>query len=506
MVKNDSNAGKFNSDLCDDKMTFNDCELAILRHTVDEIDNSRPISNVNSEDVAKMINILETFLIRKKLICYGGTAINNVLPKNAQFYNRDIEVPDYDFYSSRPMEDAIELADIYYAEGYAEVEAKVGVHHGTYKVYVNFIGMADITYLPEAIFKEIEKDAIMVAGIKYAPINFLRMNMFLELSRPNGDVSRWEKVLKRLTLLNKYYPLKPQHDCLAVDFQRKLSTKVDDSERLYIIVRDVFIETGVIFFGGYASSLYSQYMTVTNRRLVDKIPDFDVLSEDIDKVAMIVANTLAENGFTDVKTVVNEPVGEIISRHIEIRVGKETLAFIYTPVSCHSYNTITINKKDVRVATIDTMLTFYLAFYYINDPLKYNRDRLLCMAKFLFDVEQKNRLEQKGLLKRFSINCYGKQDTLDDMRNQKTQKYKELAGLKGTREYDEWFLKYEPSINKHPVYLSTKNDKPVSGYNKYNKPNRNNDKKRGKRFTRKPYKFIKKRAHKRRTLKNDYLY
>ena len=53
----------------------------------------------------------------------------------------------------------------------------------------------------------IKKEAIRVAGILYAPPNLLRMGMFLELSRPAGDVSRWEKVLKRLTLLNKNYPL-----------------------------------------------------------------------------------------------------------------------------------------------------------------------------------------------------------------------------------------------------------------------------------------------------------
>jgi hypothetical protein len=30
--------------------------------------------------------------------------------------------------------------------------------------------------------------------------------MYLELSRPAGDVSRWEKVFKRLNLLNTHYP------------------------------------------------------------------------------------------------------------------------------------------------------------------------------------------------------------------------------------------------------------------------------------------------------------
>ena len=32
--------------------------------------------------------------------------------------------------------------------------------------------------------------------------------MYLELSRPKGDTTRWEKILPRLKLLNKYYPLK----------------------------------------------------------------------------------------------------------------------------------------------------------------------------------------------------------------------------------------------------------------------------------------------------------
>ena len=142
------------------------------------------------------------------MICYGGTAINNILPKDDQFYDKDIEVPDYDFYSSTAMDDAIELANIYHDSGYTEVEAKAGVHHGTYKVYVNYLPIADITQLNDTIFDELYKSSIKIAGIKYASADFLRMAMFLELSRPDGDVSRWEKVHKRLNLLNKHYPLK----------------------------------------------------------------------------------------------------------------------------------------------------------------------------------------------------------------------------------------------------------------------------------------------------------
>ena len=125
---------KYKTDLCEDKMTFNECELAILRHAVDETENIKKKKIANSADVYKMISILEDFLIRKKLICYGGTAINNILPKSAQFYNKETEISDYDFYSSNALEDAKELADIYYKAGYKEVEAKSGLHYGTFKV------------------------------------------------------------------------------------------------------------------------------------------------------------------------------------------------------------------------------------------------------------------------------------------------------------------------------------------------------------------------------------
>jgi hypothetical protein len=438
---------KFDNPLCDNDMTFQDCELAILRHAVDETEKQKGQGIVNSEEIKQMLIIVENFIKRKRLVCYGGTAINNILPKHAQFYNRDVEMPDYDFFSQNALHDAKELADIYYKEGYQDVEAKAGVHMGTFKVFVNFIPIADITDLHPSLYKAISKEAISIAGIRYAPPNYLRMAMFLELSRPAGDVSRWEKVLKRLTILNTYYPLKTPHDCGNVDFQRKMEINIEDSERLYITTRDAFINEGVIFFGGYATSLYSKYMPIRERRLVNKIPDFDVLAEDPDKCCLIIKENLERENFKNVKLIKYKAIGEIIPYHVEIRVGLETIAFVYQPIACHNYNEITIGNNVIKVATIDTILSFYLAFMYANMPY-YNKERLLCMAKFLFDVEQKNRLAQKGLLKRFNIDCYGKQPTLENIRAEKAEKFKELSGDKGSKEYEMWFLKYTPSVEK----------------------------------------------------------
>ena len=188
---------------CNPNQNFEDCELAILRQAVDNIDKKQGKEKLNNPEIQKIIDIVETFLKKTKRMCYGGTAINNILPVESQFYDKSVELPDYDFFSPDPVKDAKNLADIYYKLGFTEVEAKSGMHPGTFKVFVNFIPVADITFVPKALYKSIKKHSIVKAGIHYAPPDYLRMAMYLELSRPKGDTSRWEKVLKRLLLLNK---------------------------------------------------------------------------------------------------------------------------------------------------------------------------------------------------------------------------------------------------------------------------------------------------------------
>lgn len=434
---------RFIPEECNDNMDFKECELAVLRHAVDQNEKVIGQKVASSYEIKGMIKIVEDFLLKKKLLCYGGTAINNILPKQSQFYNREYEIPDYDFFSANALNDTKELTDIFYAAGYLDVEAKSGVHEGTYKVFVNFIPMADVTSIHKELFDALYAESISVAGIKYVPPNFLRMSMYLELSRPAGDTSRWEKVMKRLNLLNEFHPMKVNYDCSTVDFQRKMDDNQTDSENIYTIIRDTFIDLGVVFFGGYASSLYSREMPEKEQQFIKKIPDFDVLAEDIEKTAMIVEERLQDANYKNIKKIHHVGIGEIVPEHIEIRYQNEIMAFIYKPMACHNYNTIQINGMDINVATIDTIMSFYLSFLYAGTDY-YFKDRILCMAKYLFELEQKNRLSQKGVLKRFTSKCIGVQETLESIRAKKSAKYEELRGKRGTLEYEKVFLRYSP--------------------------------------------------------------
>jgi len=105
------------------------------------------------------------------------------------------------------------------------------------------------------------------------------------------------------------------------------------------------------------------------------------------------------------------------------------------------------------------------------------------MAEYLFRVQQHNRLSQKGLLKRFSINCYGKQLTLEGIREEKAQKFKELSNKRYGKEWDYYFLKYDPSKKDE------QKTKKKSNHKKKKSKTKKKSKRKKKRTTRRLFNF-----------------
>jgi hypothetical protein len=69
------------------------------------------------------------------------------------------------------------------------------------------------------------------------------------------------------------------------------------------------------------------------------------------------------------------------------------------------------------------------------------------MCEYLFKVQQKNRVKLRGILRRFSVSCYGKQKTIEDIRNEKAEQFKRLKNKRKSREFEKWFLRYNPENN-----------------------------------------------------------
>jgi hypothetical protein len=422
-------------------------ELDIVRNNVDKLQDITKKQEVNSPIIKEIIRVVERFLQDNSLICYGGTAINNILPSENRFYDYSKEIPDYDFFSKNALQDAKRLADIYVEQGFTEVEAKSGIHTGTYKVFVNFIPIADITQLDSDIFDNLLKQSIDIMGISCAPPDYLRMSMYLELSRPRGDTSRWEKVARRLALLNNAYPLKTKTNCHDLDFSNAIKCKKEECavhEKNRILTLQHLINLGVVFFGGYASSIYSKYMDKKKQTQLKHIPYYDVISNDAERDVLLLKAKLKYDGVADIKIKKYDGVYENIPVHYKVSSGNKPLVYIYQSLACHNYNVIRIDNTNINIATIDTMLNMYLVFLFTNQR-HLNNNRIVCMASFIFELHQKHILNQSGVFRRFNLPCKGYQNTIIDIRKEKSEKYEELKNKQGSTEFEKHFLRYMPN-------------------------------------------------------------
>ena len=435
-----------------ENLSLEEMEINLIKDAVEYSDKLKSMVMNQSKDIEDIVGIVEKFIKKKQLICYGGTAINNILPKKYQFYDKNVDIPDYDIYSTTPLEDSKELADIYAKKGYSNVEVRTSIHAGTYKVSVIFISIVDITYMDEPTFIQMKKDAVVLDDITYAPVNYLRMSMYKELSRPNGDISRWEKVFKRLNLLNHSYPMKNKM-CDKIKFDDIVASAETDMKKekeLFETVKDILIKHKSVFVGEFAVSLYGKYMSKEHKERFLKNKErfhIETLSDEPLVYTKIVKAELKKKGYDHIKIEEREPIGSIIDVHYEITVNDIPVCLIYKSEGCYNYNTIKREKKEVRVATIDTIMTFLLAAMYTGRPY-YNNDKLLCIAQYLFIIQIKNRLANRGLLKRFTLNCVGYEQSLQERRLEKAKKYRLLKKDRESKEFNEMFFKYNPNEEK----------------------------------------------------------
>ena len=179
-----------------------------LDDAISEAENVIDFESAHDPEIIQALTIVKKFIIRKKRICYGGTAMNALLPKKDKFYDPEYSLPDYDFITYDGENDVKGLVDDLKNAGFKDVLHRVGMHEGTKKILVNYVPVADITESDKDTYNIILESSKNIGGVHYTNENVLRMMMYLELSRPRGEVVRWKKVYERLELINKYFPIK----------------------------------------------------------------------------------------------------------------------------------------------------------------------------------------------------------------------------------------------------------------------------------------------------------
>jgi hypothetical protein len=377
-------------------------------------------------EVKKMIKIVQEFIETHRVMCYGGTAINNLLPKQDQFYNYSTEIPDYDFFSETPQVHASKLADRLANAGFGSVQVKPGLHLGTFKVFADYIGVADISHMDGEMFKKLWSESIEKNKIHYVPPNFLRMSMYLELSRPKGDVSRWKKVYDRLQRLNRNYPM----TCPAAT-ENASDEYLEEETRSHI--RTVMeVEKAVLL--GFNASMLQEKSQKKWMLPLDLLATPDKRADLTKKIMHSFGKPVKSRNFPAYE--------ELMPPRTDITDNKNTvLVRIYETQACHSYHK---TPSGLMVASIPTLLQFFLSTLYAPKEFMESKpeQRFLCTAEHLVNLANESKHKYKILT---PLTCLGTQKDLVTMRVETADLYNKLKEDKNSREFLELFFNYTPT-------------------------------------------------------------
>jgi hypothetical protein len=385
-------------------------------------------------EARKIVDIMERFLRGQGRVVYGGAAINAHLSPARRFYDPNLYLPDYDFMTPDPLQDCADLVVAFQEEGFYDVEAKFGIHEGTYKIFVNFRAAADITYMPSEIYDRVVADADTIDGIRYASVNFLRMNIYLELSRPAGDVSRWEKIYKRLLLLNEESPPKAGH-CTADPLAALAASKPMNATDY--VLHDRIVGLGITGGAIFLSGLHYLHDPTSNPpadEIVLMITDkYDDLVRDLQSLNLVSKEY--------------DAVGELLPRRTEFHNRRSPgpgprriVAVVFETVACHSY-TVLGSPVGYRLGSLDLLIQMYYAMYFVTLQA-YVPVRLLCVIQQLIELEAKRRVSTAVAIEAkdsdasphdvFPLECIGHQPTMPELKKahrlRVIEKRKELVG------------------------------------------------------------------------------
>jgi hypothetical protein len=364
------------------------------------------VALVSVDDPDKYTHI-KNFIQRKGLKVYGGVAINSYLGKEDKFYNpRDI--PDYDMLSPDPWNDAVELADELHKAGYKYVEARGGIHKGTYKVYANFWPVADITYMPQKEFEMIKTKTIN--GLKIVSPFKLLESMYKEFSEPYANPARWPKVATREKLLVKWTdPYNKRIACSKDLFDGGKVLLPEIHAKLLEESYKFIISKKMIFTGPLAYNTYMEIGGSDKRVLVDH---YRILSEN--------SNKDTKELFTKLIKIYKEL--EITTTFYPSRELNNTVYRIYAVINNQHVEICSITHLTSctpyqyllgrYITSIDYMKYDLLDIYLFNDSKKHSNDAL-CKYKHLTHVQNEYYKSKKfseldkSPFQRFITKCRG---------------------------------------------------------------------------------------------------
>lgn len=371
------------------------------------LENKIASNIVKDKELQDVIKYVKHYISYHKAIIYGGTAINMLLPEEVQFYDKETDLADLDFFIVNAKKHAKKIVDELHNKGYKYVQGRSGVHYGTFKVFVDFQQIADITEIPEFIYKKLLAESIVIDHMHVASPDWLRMGLYKELMLPTESPSRWPKIAPRLALLNKYRPYMVPKECSCMfdnngrshDNPEELATLMDAiagyvaHEKLVLLGATAFNALVLESYGPTKRMLQQTFpMRITG---LAHVSDYDVLTPDLkrdtDGLVKVLVGVGIDKKRIHVKQI--EEIPDVIPTRVSISVDKEVLVELYDDTDCMGYIDNKINGQhgqtyNVRIAALPTLLKMWFGWLYSEPNIEKQQEhrcKLFCMIEFLLN-------------------------------------------------------------------------------------------------------------------------
>ena len=383
-------------------------------------------------DVDKIVEIVLTFVKDKKRKIYGGFGLNAIIKnknKDDAFYSDD-EIPDIDTYSPTPIEDLVELCDQLYNAGFTDVFGTEAFHEGTYKIFTKGYNAIDLSYVPKMIYDNIP--FVEIDNVRYTSPYFVTIDFYRILSEPLFSSWRWEKVFKRLYLLQKYYPFKkvPNDN----KFLSKVYVHKANNQNAIDIIENFIIDNEEIYlFGDFAYNILVDKSITKDFEKVN-IGIYQIISTNYKKDANNLIKKLKNSGL-NVSYKEYYPFWTFTGYSVEILIDGEVIVKMYNhlkrccPVSKVQYE----NTKSgfVQIGSFDFLLLMEMVLMFREkvkrdeNKKKYHEMMLSNLIIMREHYLKKNKLTllDDSLFQSFKMSCVGKAiDPIAEARKQRKEK------------------------------------------------------------------------------------
>lgn len=226
--------------------------------------NSKTYNNISErrsigfEYIEKALDMVKDFIIRKKRIVYGGMCLDLALKMSGHpgIYSENT-LPDYDFLTPDFYNESNELADILHKAGLPNVSAINAAHFSSRRVRVNFVSVADLSYVPINIYEKlptlvVSKTIKDYAGLTILHPNFQRNDMHRAFNGPFANppmevvLHRLEKDQKRFRLIDAQYPISINQTILKRNSIEHFENEKNKKSCHKLVLKKMYAQNGVI--------------------------------------------------------------------------------------------------------------------------------------------------------------------------------------------------------------------------------------------------------------------